>query len=170
MKRSLTFLVVVFFVVASQVAMAQGKLKIGRIETSKVLEIMPERIAAQKSMQEQTKSLQDELQSMQADYNKKMQFYAQKKDSLNELVRQSKEAELVDMQKRMDDFRNKAQEELSKKEQELTKPIYERFKKAVADVAKEQKFSAILDANNFLFVNEDVVDVTDAVKAKLNLK
>ena len=103
----------------SVVSNAQSRAKFGYIDSEKLLSMMPERAKAQKELQDFAKGLEDQLASMNSELQQKYNEYMQRKDSLPDFLRQTKEKEIQDLQARIQNFQMTAQQELQKKEQEL---------------------------------------------------
>ena len=123
-------------------AMAQKNTKIGHINSNDLMQIMPGRDSAQTVLQGEVAELEETLKSMQA------------------------EAE-----KRIEEFQQSAQKQLQEREAELLKPIIDRAKKAIADVAKEGGYTYIFDAGTAaILYDEGGDDIMPLVKKKLGLK
>jgi len=91
--------------------------------------------------------------------------------SMTDAVRTSKQAELQDMQKRMQDYQNSAQQQVDAKTNELSKPMVDKAHAAIAEVAKEKGYTYVLDSSQIqLLVSPDGDDLMPAVKVKLGLK
>ena len=116
---------------------SQQKIKLGHLNSNDLLEAMPEKAKAQKSLQDYSKQLEDQLTTMQDELEKKYNDYLSKKDSLSDLIKKNREDELMSLQQRIQTFQGNAQQELQKKEQDLLKPIIDKAKQAIEDVAKE---------------------------------
>ncbi|MBI9066401.1 MAG: OmpH family outer membrane protein [Salinivirgaceae bacterium] len=171
MKRILTLALIVFALVFSNSTNAQNKYKFGHIDSNQLLSIMPERVAAKKQLENLAKQLEDNLTSMQAEFEKKYTEYVAKADSLSPLIRQTKEAELGEMQQRVQAFQQNAQKELSNKESELLQPIIEKAKDAISLVADEQGFTYVFDIGTgvVLYFSDDSIDILPLVKTKLGI-
>ena len=63
----------------------------------------------------------------------------------SEIVKQTKEQELIDMNKRIQDFQTNAQTQLQNKQAEVFQPIYAKVDKAIKDVGKENGFLYVFD-------------------------
>jgi outer membrane protein len=173
MKNFLKITFILIFLSLNFLCFSQVKYKFGHINTSLLISTMPERDAAEKALSQEAKTMEDQLESMKMELNNKYQAYLLKRDSLSTLVKQTKEAELQDLQTRIEDFQSKAQQQLQQKEQELLKPIIDKYKKAIAEVAKENGFTYVFDIGNnssVLYFSEESKDILPMVKAKLNLK
>ncbi len=98
--------------------------------------------------------MDNELQTKYADYMKN-------KDSYSALVASTKETELQDLNKRIEDFKGQAQQDYQRKYGELSKPIYDKAKKAIDLVAKENGYKYVLDTSsgNILYseASDDII-------------
>jgi|SRR4030095_9866729 outer membrane protein len=98
--------------------------------------------------------------------------FERKKLILTELVRQQKEEEIKNIEKRINDFRiQKFGEngEYFQKQNELMKPVQDRVFKAIQDVAKEGDYDFVFDRSSqimLLYMNEKY-DITQKVIKKL---
>jgi outer membrane protein len=150
---------------------SQQKLKIGHLNSNDLLEAMPEKAKSQKTLQDYSKQLEDQLTSMQNELEKKYNDYLSKKDSLSDLIKKNKEEELTSLQQRIQSFQTNAQQELQKKEQDLLKPIIDKAKKAIEEVAKDNSYTYIFDTGTgaVLYFPQDSDDILPLVKKKLGI-
>lgn len=162
----LTLLIALVFTANSIFAQT---LKFGHVDSQELLKSMPERAAAEATLQQEAKKLQDMLEESRVEYNKKLEKYVQSKDSLPALVLQTKEAELQELQQRIQTFQGNAQKSLQEKESQLLQPIVEKAQKAIKEVGKENGLVYVFDVNSLLYVSEQSVDVTPLVKTKLGI-
>ena len=154
---------------------AQQKLKIGYINSQELLAAMPESDSAQAKLQKLATEHENTLDEMTVEFNKKLNAYQQGLKTtppMSDLSRTTKEAELQDLQDRIQKFQDQAQQDLQQKRADLFKPIQDKALKAVNDVAAENGFTYILDTGTGAVVYEspDAVDIMSLVKAKLGLK
>jgi outer membrane protein len=169
-KLTLIAIVAVTFLFGSS-AYAQGSLKIGHINIQELIKAMPETDSAQTKLQKYSGDLQDQLEEMNVEFNKKYETYLTKRDSLATFIKQQKEEELSGLQQRIQTFQTNAQQEIEKQRGALFQPIYEKAQKAISDVAKENKFTYILDDSSgvVLFKSDDSQDILPLVKKKLGI-
>ena len=170
MKKIIGSIVVSVF--SACMLVAQPNLKIGHINTQELLQAMPETDSAQLKLEKMQKELQSQLEVMQVELNNKYQDYLSKRDSYSELVRQTKEDELQNIQQRIQQFAQNADQDLQKKRSELFRPILDKASKAIEEVARENGFTYILDLSSgvVLFHSDSSLDILPLVKAKLKLK
>ncbi|MBR6048912.1 MAG: OmpH family outer membrane protein [Bacteroidales bacterium] len=152
-------------------AMAQKNLKLGHINSTELMQIMPGRDSAQAVLQAEVTELEETLKSMQAEAEKRYNEYVAGQAGWTELIRQTKQREIQDMAARIQEFQENAQKQLQDREAELLKPIIDRAKKAIEDVAREGGYTYILDAGSTtVLYSQDSDDIMPQVKKKLGLK
>lgn len=149
--------------------------KIGHIDTQAILALMPERDSAAKVYERFNVEINKNFESMSAVYTNLLETYTKQKDSLSSFIRSAKEAELVDMQGKIQNFRDVAQQELDKKQAELMTPIVAKLKNAIKAVAESNKFTYILDTQSqggtvIYFPEDESLNILPMVKAKLGIK
>ena len=163
------FLGIALFVMSG---MAQAQVKLAHVNTAEILEAMPERTTAEKSMETYYNELQSQLQTMATEYQNKMQDYEANQATMSNLVKQSKEKEIVDLQNRIQQFQANAESEFEAKRTEILKPILDKIQNAINQVGKEKGYTYILDlaTGATVYVGDDAIDATKDVKAKLGIK
>jgi outer membrane protein len=131
---------------------------------------MPGRDSAYAKIQNEVKTYQSQYQAMQTEYEQKSQDYQTNLPNMSELIKKTKEAELQDLQQRMEKFQTSAQEALQKKQTELLQPIIDKAKKAIEAVGKEQGYTYIFDSalGSLLYLGGGE-DIMPLVKKKLNI-
>ncbi|MDO8897456.1 MAG: OmpH family outer membrane protein [Bacteroidales bacterium] len=165
-----TFLLLALIVFAGSVQ-AQS-LKIGHIDSNEIMNMMPERTVIENNLKDFEKQLEAELRLMMGEYQTKVADYQNNVATMSNLIRQSKEKEITDLQTRIQDFQQNADVEFGEKRVELLTPLIDKVKKAIEDVGKENNYTYIIDAATgvLLHVGANADDVTKLVKTKLNLK
>ena len=170
MKKSLIAIMVCLLAFGGS-TMAQKNTKFGHINSNDLMQIMPGRDSAQTVLQGEVTELEETLKSMQAEAEKRYNDYVANQAGWTELIRQTKQREIQDMAARIEEFQQNAQKQLQEREAELLKPIIDRAKKAIADVAKEGGYTYILDAGTAaILYDEGGDDIMPQVKKKLGLK
>ncbi len=146
--------------------------KIAHVNTNTVMESMPEKAKAEKDLETYYNGLQDQLKSMANEYQNKMQDYQSNVETMSNLVKQSKEKEITDLENRIQQFQASAQDDFAAKREELLKPLLDKIQKAIDAVGKEKGYTYILDSATgaAVYIGTDATDVTPAVKAKLGIK
>lgn len=168
MKKTLILIAACLFAFGGN-AVAQKNIKLGHINSQELLQIMPGRDTAQATLQKEAAEIENELKSMQAELERITNEFMQKQNEWTELIRNTKRSEIQDKQNRIQGFYENAQKQLQEREAELTKPIVERAKKAIEDVAREGGYTYIYDGATLLY-SQDSEDIMPQVKKKLGLK
>ena len=151
-------------------AMAQKNLKFGHINSTELMQIMPGRDSAQAILQNEYADIENTLKSMQSELETRYNDYMQNQQGWTELIRQTKQREIQDMGTRIQEFQENAQKQLQEREAELLKPIIDRAKKAIEDVAREGGYTYILDSGTgALLYSQDSEDIMPQVKRKLGI-
>lgn len=173
MKNTIKFLTLVAFMFAAMGVSAQtGSLKLGHIETDKLLKAMPEMTAAEKTLQAKQDEVMKEMQSLRDQFQKAIAEYTEKQKTYSDILRQSKEQEIQGLQQRIQSFEEIATEELKKTQQGLMQPIMDKAMSAIKEVAKENGFTYVFDMTSgmILYASETSQDVLPLVKKKLGLQ
>jgi outer membrane protein len=163
-------LIMTVLVMSGSMAIAQ---KIGHINSNELLLAMPERATIETEIQNHAKQLETQLLAMQRELETKYQDFQAKESLMTEIVREDKIKELTGLEKRLNEFQEKAQSDLQKKEQELTEPLITKAKDAIEKVAKENGYTYVLDSGIgfMLYIDETTADdIMPLVKKELGLE
>lgn len=154
--------------------MAQKPVKLGHIDSQQLLMAMPESDSAQKQLQRIAKDYESTLEELQVELNGKFEKYQRELDTMSPLIRSTRESELNELNERIQNFQAQAQQEIERQRIELFRPIQERAKKAVDDVAKENGFTYIFDigpgVGAVVYSAPETEDILPKVKQKLGIK
>ena len=162
------FLGVALFVMSG---VAQAQVKIAHVNSAEVLDAMPDKAKAEKNLEKYYGELQSQLETMAKEYQTKMQDYEANQATMSNLVKQSKEKEIVDLQTRIQQFQINAESEFEAKRAELLKPMLDKIQNAINAVGKEKGYTYILDlaTGAAVYVGDNAIDCTKDVKAKLGI-
>ena len=130
------FTVLSIILILSSATQSQTVQKIGYVDFNALVASMPGVDSVKIKLQTYQKTLSDQLDAMRAEFENKYLEYQQGSSGMSDLIKQTKEKELQDLQGRIDAFQQKAQTDLQAKQQELLQPIVVKAKAAIKDVAK----------------------------------
>jgi outer membrane protein len=152
-------------------ANAQQSHKLGYIDFQELMQQMPEYKKANTDMEAYGKQLEDELKKMSAELEKKADDYQKQEPKMADAIKEMKQKELRDMQTRIQGFQQSAQQDVRKKEEELLKPIIEKAKKTISEVAKENSYYYVYDSSpgSPLLYKPESEDLMSLVKKKLSI-
>lgn len=145
--------------------------KFGHIDSQELYMSMPESDSAQARIERLAQDYDLQLEEMNVELNKKYDDYLTKRETYTDLIRQTKEADITEMQQRITAFQQSAQADLQSKQQEWLTPIINKANNAMQAVAAENGFLYIFDISrgNPVYWSEDSEDILPLVKAKLGL-
>lgn len=162
--KSFLFLAIIF---VSTTAFAQ---KLGHINSNELLLAMPERATVENEIKSYASELEAQLSAMTKEYQTKVADFQAKEATMTDMIRKSKITEITDLEARIQEFQAGAQQDLQKKEETLLKPIIDKAKQAIEDVATENNYTYIFDSGvGVLLYQKDSDDIMPLVKKKLGL-
>jgi len=161
----------VVLIIATAGNFAHAQTKIGYVNVQQVVSLMPEAKTVKTQLDVFSKQFTDELSKMQTELQTKGKEFQAQSATMTDAVRSSKQAELQDIQGRLQAYNTTAQQKYQDKSNELIKPLADKAHAAVADVAKEKGYTYIFDTSQVqLLVSPNGDDLLPAVKAKLGVK
>jgi outer membrane protein len=149
---------------------SQQNVKLGYIDSNRLLELMPERDSIQKALQDYGLSLENQLQAMYQEYQTKLGDYQSNVATMSSIIKQTKERELADMETRIQEFQQQADVDLQNKQMELLEPLLDKAKNAIKEVSEEQGYTYIFDVGvGTLLYYEKGDNILPLVREKLGL-
>ena len=158
MKNMMKWIAVIAFVCSAMGVSAQVKL--GHIETQKLIQAMPEMAKARETMEAKQSEIERELTNMQEQFKAKFEEYSKNGKTMSDVIRAAKEQELQELQQRIQSFQQIAREKM------------EKAMNAIKEVGKENGFTYIFDLSQggILYFADQTEDVLPLVKRKLGLQ
>jgi outer membrane protein len=170
MKRFIGIAALVLFVATAGYSQS---MKFGHINSDELIQALPEFDTATVKLEKFRKELINALELMSVELNNKNDAYTKEQKNLTDIVRQTKEQELFDLNKRMQEFQQNAQTQLQDKQVEFFQPIYTKVDKAIKDVGKENGFVYVFDVakGSLLYFDETKsTNIMPLARTKLGLK
>ena len=148
----------------------QAQPKFAHVNFSELVQLMPEADQARATMAASSKEAQETLQAMQEEINNKYSQYEQKVSTWSPAIRESKEKELTDLNRRAQEFYQNIQQELQQQQEQLMAPIYKKAQEALNDLAKEGGFVYVFDRQSILYIDDtQSTDLTPAARKALGI-
>ena len=169
MKNIMKIIAALLLIITASGVSAQ---KFAHINSQELLAAMPESDSAQAMIEKLAANYESQLEEMQVELNKKYDDYLNNRDSYTDLIRQTKESEISDLQSRIQQFETIATQELQTKRTELLRPILDKANGAIKNVAETNNFIYVFDISqgNPIYYSDQSVDILPLVKVKLGLK
>jgi outer membrane protein len=140
--------------------------KIAHVNSQKLLDTMPSRKAAMKTLGEFENSGINELKEMEEDLQKAYTKYMADKDKLSPVMQQYEEERLQKKQYALQQREQELQQQIQKLGQDLNTPILKRVQKAVDIVSDRKKLNYVIDESVTLYFKGGV-DITNEVLVEL---
>lgn len=148
----------------------QGTVKFGYIDSNEILTLMPETDSLQEELKKYAEFLDQQMSSMAMEYQTKVTQYQENYNTMSDLIRQTKEKEITDLQARIQAFQQSADQDLGAKQAELFNPLIEKVKNAINNVGKENGYTYIFDVGTGALVYYEMGDnILPLVKKKLGI-
>lgn len=164
MKRLKSLLIAtVVFLGTCQTINAQAKT--AHVDVNELISKMPAMLDAQKQLEKLSATYDAEYKTMADEYQNKIKKYDQEASTVTDAVNQTRQTEVQDLVKRIQDYRDNAQKELQKKESDLVKPLMDKIKASIAKVGKAKGYQYVLNVADLLLA--DGPDLTADVKKDL---
>lgn len=151
-------------------AMSNAQSKVAHINTSELMNAMPEMKDFEKKLKDYETLLRNQLEEMQNELQK--DYTAYMNDTVSPpAIMEIKKKKLEDLQANIQQFTQTAEQDMQKKREELYMPIYKKAKTAINDVAKAKGFDYVLDSSEGLgvLVINPANDLMNDVKKKLGI-
>ena len=145
-------------------------LKVGVVDTSAIMQAMPDTKAAETKIADTSKKYEDEFGKLQQEFARLYEEFQKMPESEPQAIKERKTREVADMQQKMETFHQTATQDLQRMQQELMAPIVSKIKDAIESVGKEGGYSIVQESQALIYYAAPVVDITDSVKAKLGVK
>lgn len=165
MKNLLISIFIAGFISFSMTTAAQTTLKVGHVDINQILSALPARDSAAAIMEKETKEMQAAFEELSVEYNKIFDQYEKDAATLTEVVRKAKETELLDKQKRLEEFQQTASTKLDNRNAELLKPILDKILRVIDKVAADNGFTYILDVSkgSVVYTSKDSQNINPLV-------
>ena len=131
---------------------------------------MPEMDEARATLEENSKANEEILMTMYQEYQTKVQQYEQKQATWTPAIRETKAAELQQIEYRIQEFQQAVQQELQQLQNTLQAPIYEKAQNVVNELAKSKGIALVFEKTSLLYVDPaQGIDLTPEARKALNI-
>ena len=171
--KSFGIILSAFFLLFSLPSFAQ--LKIGYVDSNTIMDNLPDAQDARQKLDALVREWQTELNKKEAQWKAKYDDYEKRKLIMTDQTRADMEAELMNMEKEISDYREKkfgTNGELFQKQDELMKPVQNKIFNAIQDIAQDEDLDFVFDRSGdvMLLYAKEEYDITNKVLDKLKLE
>lgn len=169
MKQFRTLLLAVTFILGAT-AFTNAQSKIAHIATQELIEEMPSYKSAMTQLEKLQRTYDTEIRELVTEAQNTMQRYEAEAQSKTDEENSKRANELQQTQRSIGEYRENAMQELQQKEVELLRPIMEKARTTIQQVARDQGFEYVLDSTTGTgVIMADGYDLMDDVKAELGI-
>ena len=146
--------------------------KFGYVNSSELIQLMPEFAKAQQKMEDLEKTYTAEFNAMRTELEKKgTEFEKLQQDSVPESILKRRYEELLQMEQRLQQFGQEVQQKLAMAEQEEMLAIQTKLREALEAVGRDGGYVCIYDLSGGMpYVSKTLCeDVTMKVRTKLGI-
>lgn len=158
----------------ADVSFAQQPLKIGYINSNRILETYKEAVDVRKQLADLNAQWEQEARNMQEEIQQLQEQLEAQSLLLSEERKAEKQQEIQDLYLQYQQFLqekwNPQGGEAVKREAELLQPVFDKINKAIKKIGDEQGFHYIFDVvnSNILYASDDQPDLTKQLLEELN--
>lgn len=157
------------FAATSQLsAQATGGIKIGYIDSRRVIQEAPGAAEARSTLEKEMAGWQAQLKAMDDSLSTLMQSYQQQSVMLSADAKKAKEAEIVQKRGGWEQRAQQLQETAGQRQETLMKPILDKVQVAINELRQSEGYAFIFDmASQAMVAADPTLDLTDKVIARL---
>ena len=170
MKKILGLLISLFLI--SGVSFAQN-IKFAHINFEQLIDAMPEKEAALKTLQQEFREAQNIIEEMSVELNRRYMNAQKTIDTMSAMGRQMLEEELMNQQQRIQQYQASAEQRLLERRESLLNPIIERAQNAINKVAEKEGYIYVFDVSEgsqVLYFSSKSTDILSLVKKELGIE
>lgn len=167
------YLLIIFLVLIGVTAFAQTSLKIGYVDSEKILTQYPEAIKAQGDLDALTNKWSGQVDSMTLAYQQAIADYQKQQEMMTDDKKLEAQQRIVGMEQQIIDFRrqkfSQGSGEIFREQERIFAPVKAKIYDAIEKVAKEEGMHFIFDKSGdiLLLYADSAFDVTFKVLDKL---
>lgn len=135
---------------------ASAQSKIGFVDTEKIVQSLPEFKNIDVKLRTLRQSYEDTLRMIQTTYQARVDTYQKQQTLMSPEARQKEENELNSMREQFLQFQQErlgAQGTLAQVQEQLLSPIRDKVRAAIEKVAKEEKYSGVMDKGMCVYLD-----------------
>jgi outer membrane protein len=150
-------------------ARAAEEQKIGTVDMQRALQSVEAGKKAKSQLEKEFNAKKKEVQTEEAAIRKMGEELEKQSLVMNEEAKNKKRGELQQRIMKLQEGTQRSQAELQQRERDLTKPIIDKLRDIISDIAKSKGYSVILERNeNTVLFSQDKDDLTQLVIDSFN--
>lgn len=168
-SRAIRATTVLLAFAAAPLAAQSAPLKIGYVDTRKIMEQAPGRVEAQTLYEKELAALQERAKKMVDSLQAEIAQYQKMQPTLTAAQRDAKEKSLGQRQAEVQQRGQEMENAMTARQNEIMSPILDQIKLALEDVRVEGQYTFLFDvaSNSGIVAADKNLDISDRVTAKL---
>ena len=170
MKNSMKKMFMIAAMAMISLAATAQDFKFAYVDFTEVVQLMPEMDSARVQIDAASAEAQETYGAMVEEYQSKAQQFQQKQASWTPAIRESKAAELQQIEVRIQEFQQAIQQDLQQLQNSLQAPIYEKAQNAINELAKAKGVALVFEKSSLLYIDPaQGLDLTPEARTMLNI-
>lgn len=144
--KTIPALFFIFFIIYE--GYSQNKtFRMGYTNVDYILSLMPESKKIESDIKVYKAQLENQAKEKLKEYQEKLEAYQKGAEMMTDVIKSSKERELVNLQQEIQMFQKDAEESLAKKQQEALEPLLDKIQKAIDAVAQKNDLTYVFNSD-----------------------
>jgi outer membrane protein len=145
--------------------------KIGVVDSKAIFEVMPEKVAAEKVINDLLAQYQAENEKLEKEFNQKYADFQALAPTTAKTIKERRIQEIQDNRQKIVSYQEMVKKDVDAKKAELMDPIKAKLQAAIDSVSTEGAYMLVLDISStpVAFKRAEVVDITPLVKVNLGI-
>jgi len=167
------FIKIVFItliIAVSTLSMNAQNQKVGHINSTELLTLMPETQQIKTQLDAYIKELDAQASALTQEYQSFVAALEPQLQTMSDLIKETKLKELQDKERRIQEFQYSAQQKVQQKELELYQPLEKKALDAINAVADRQGYAYVINSASLVYIGTSSIDILPMVKAQLGIQ
>ena len=160
----------ILVVLALVMPMLVSAQKYGHVNSTELFQQMPEVAKVKAKLDTIQSQYETQYTMMVEEFQKKYKDYQANQATMPDAIKAVQEQDLQDMQARIQTYAQTVETDLQKQQQELLAPVHEKLIKAIKAVGEREGYTYIFDSAALVYIADNAVDASPAVRKELGIK
>jgi len=129
------------------IASTNAQSKVAHINSQEFVQNLPSYKSAMTELEQREKTYRTEIDELLKEAQKTNERYQREASTKTEEENQKRAMELQEMQQSIQEYRQTASQDLQKKQEELMRPVLERARQVIQEVARAKGYDYVLDSS-----------------------
>ena len=163
----------ILFIAIAPVAVVAQNVQIATVNSQEIIMAMPEISEIERQQADQMEQIRGTMQELEALYNRQVAEFMALPETTSDAIRSDRLREIQQIEERFQTFVQNSEQELQQTMMRLFEPVQRRVMEAIEAVAREGGYLFVKDLSSpsaIIFINDNAVDITPRVRARLGIR